>query len=425
MRLHRHHPPTRCSLLLLASLLGAAGPLSAQTPEPTSPARFFIETITVEGLEAVSSDIVLSTSLLHEGETYSERRLRDAISRIVRLPLVLDAELALRRGSERGRFELVITVWEARRWFFAYEMESTRWREPLPGVTGQEHDDRDAASLAGRRFSVGRHGVFFLAVPSIGFSDVDGFEISPEVGYTHYNLFGRNVLFNVSYSLASCDDDRTPEPGRGSSGSCETSILDLGLDPTLSVWSSLDTEQVALSLGVPLRGNQSLRFLANHSATDQGGRRFALEADFTSFTLFEDRINRNVSASWVFDSWDEVFLVQILDGAGERHEHVLSSFEELEGWWVELRLVLLASPVVGGGEEAKVVLDVIPFSRSEQLDTQRWLADSVSRGERSGGTPQGGDSLGRVFSVLIATSIQRRPVTSYRWILTNPEERMP
>lgn len=284
-------------LLTYALLLGATGPLLSQTP-PESPPLFLIETITVEGADVFSPDILVSTSLLEEGGTYSERELRDAIFRIVRLPLILDAEFALRKGSERGRFELVITVWDARRWFFGYDMALTRWRRPV-SLDSPFGDDRSARleTLVGRRFAIGRHGVFFFAVGPLN--------ASLEAGYTQYNLFGRDVLLNLSYSVSLCNEDVTT-PGQVADSSCNANIVDLGLDPTFASWTSGgDNQRATLTLGIPIRGNQSLRLFASRRTTDSGTRQPALTRDFRRFSDFDDRENLEVSLSWIFNSLDD------------------------------------------------------------------------------------------------------------------------
>ncbi len=95
-------------------------------PERPTEVTFLIETITVEGNRHFTSEIILSESLLREGREYSERQLREAVNRIVRLPLVLDAEFFLRKGSDRGLHTLVIEVEEASRWFFGFDTEYKR-----------------------------------------------------------------------------------------------------------------------------------------------------------------------------------------------------------------------------------------------------------------------------------------------------------
>ncbi len=74
----------------------------------------------------------------------------------------------------------------------------------------------------------------------------------------------------------------------------------------------------------------------------------------------------------------------------------------------------------------RVVLDVVPFSQAERDDTERWFSEVIGAAARSGEeeTERSPDdreeSLGRVLSVMIATSIQRRALTSYQWTLELP-----
>lgn len=103
-----------------ALLFSALGPFAmAQDPTPSAspsaaPERFLIESITVSGTERESVQRVVSTSSrLDLGHEYSEAEIRDGIHRVKRLPFVLDARPALRRGSARGTYELVIEIEEA------------------------------------------------------------------------------------------------------------------------------------------------------------------------------------------------------------------------------------------------------------------------------------------------------------------------
>ena len=105
----------RAVAILLAFLAGglpARG--DEQAPEPT---HFLIEKITVEGPKEAAANIVRAETLLRAGETYSEDQLRQAVYRVRRIPFVLDATFSLRKGSQRGAYELLIEVTPAR-WFF-------------------------------------------------------------------------------------------------------------------------------------------------------------------------------------------------------------------------------------------------------------------------------------------------------------------
>lgn len=129
-----------------------------------------------------------------------------------------------------------------------------------------------------------------------------------------------------------------------------------------------------------------------------------------------------------FALWDEVFHVAALGIDGEVHREVLSSREELQAWWSDLALPILddRSGLVSRATEARVLLEVVPFSRAEQDDTQRWFAHgadvATATGERLSDSPDDREgSLEQVFGVLIATSIQRRALISRHWTLPLPE----
>ena len=118
-----------------------------------------------------------------------------------------------------------------------------------------------------------------------------------------------------------------------------------------------------------------------------------------------------------YELWDEVFHVLTLGIDGRPNLQTLPSTEALEAWWAKLRLPVLDGDVASNAaQKVRVILDVVPFSHSEQLDTQRWFEQSVQRAEQGKNEgishpAEGGESLGRVFSVLIATSIRRQALT--------------
>ncbi len=219
----------------------AVGPVAASEDEP---AALFIESIEVVGLRHLSFEVIVSESLLSEGAAYTEDQLRQAANRINRLPFVLETDFSLRKGTRRSTFVLVITIEETLRFFFGMELQASsetglsfaesgsdlgdliRWwiRPPL---MRQELDAEEAESiLAGVRFSLGRTGVLFAAYNS----DRQGIE----VGYTRYDLFGRNAFFNIGVS-------------RG----FETDL-----------WGA------AAELGVPVHGNHSIRAIWDWGRSD-------------------------------------------------------------------------------------------------------------------------------------------------------------
>ena len=293
--------PTRrllgCGLFLIGCLWGTLLPAQEVAAGGEPPARFLIETISVENAEKFSPQIIVSESLLEEGSSYTEADLRDAIHRIIRLPLILDAEFALRKGSSRGHYKLLIRVDEARRWFFGQELALTYWAR---GISFQNlfTDDFSVATstLAGRRFSVGRYGVFFAAA--------GGDDGTLQLGYSQYNLLGRNVLLNLSLSTSGCASVENQEDER--SDVCRTELFDLGLDPTFSTWSATgDSQRLRLDLSVPLDAKESIRLQGFVRETDSGFRRPAYNPDPGRFFDFRDRDELKLNLSWVYNSLDD------------------------------------------------------------------------------------------------------------------------
>jgi len=254
--------------------------------------RFLIETIAVEGLKRASPETIVAVSLLEPGQRYSEGELREAVYRIVRLPFILAADLALRRGSERGKFELVVTVEETRRFFFGGDLTYTRFGQPLAfaGISARRNS-LSTSHLAGVRLFVGQNGVLFAALGE----DEGGFQ----VGYNQYDLFGRRIFLSLGY--ATMDD------------CCSVTVAPLGLDPTASSWIRSDRfERFALTLGFPLRGNQSLRFQASFDESEAGQRQAFLRPG-DAFSAFDHRdlSDHDLELAWIYDSTDDPLLPRI------------------------------------------------------------------------------------------------------------------
>ena len=128
-----------------------------------------------------------------------------------------------------------------------------------------------------------------------------------------------------------------------------------------------------------------------------------------------------------YELWDEVFLVSAMGIDGRVRRESLPSFDRLLGWWRGLDLPVVATaPLSGGGPwNVLVRLSVIPFSQSEQRDTQRWLADSIERPQRGEATsPPRSEPLTGTLDALLATSIKRQRLVSYDWnLVVQPERR--
>jgi signal transduction histidine kinase len=218
--------------------------------------------------------------------------------RVKRLPMVLDAEFSLRKGTERGRYELVISVVETRLWFFGLDVDLTAWSDEVSvnGLT-TTRSTQGASPVIGRRFSAGTNGIVYLGL--------GGPDATIQLGYTHYNLFSRSVLFNVNVGYSDCAteraDDARSDPG---DGGCRTDIFDLGLDPTFASWSITgETPRLRINVDVPFRGNHGLRVLMSYRIADAGIRRQAFTP--SRFDVFSDRDELRLNASWIYNSLDD------------------------------------------------------------------------------------------------------------------------
>jgi hypothetical protein len=125
-----------------------------------------------------------------------------------------------------------------------------------------------------------------------------------------------------------------------------------------------------------------------------------------------------------WELWDEVFLTAALGAAGRARTESLASFERLEAWWRGLELPVAAGMAPGGRWQVKVEVSVVPFSRSEQRDAQRWFSDTLGEVERP--APRAPDSdapedvdrgpaLNGLLDLLIVTSIKRPNLATYVW----------
>ena len=256
------HPPARtgfslsaCRLLVLLGLLALLGLFGGTPARGDDAPRFVIEKITVKGnRRPASARIVVSESLLKEGRTYGEDELRTAVHRIKRLPFIIEADFALQKGSERGRYELVIKVEETRPIFVDLEEQGDYSERTLiapPVQTSRRFDFSNNSALGVREF-VGSEGVVFASFGSPG-----GLF---QVGYTRYDLFG---------------------PGSFAS---------------LAVAYSPDNKQTTTSLsgGVPLTVNQSLRATVASSQS-------SFRSDFSR----DDASERSGQIDWLYNTTDD------------------------------------------------------------------------------------------------------------------------
>ena len=263
---------------MIAGLI--AGPASAELFDPT----FHIESIRVEGLVRANADLIIAESLLEPGFEYREQELQQAVFRVQRLPFVLDATFLIERGSERGRYQLVIKVEEIKRWFFGEDAVLTVFSNSV-AFDNLVADDWvfSPGALAGIRFFFGRYNVVFGSVAG---------NRGLQAGYTRYNLFDRRIVFNLGLTADSC---------------CSVRVFSLGLDPTFSSWQNQeDFRQVQASLGAPLGQRTSLGLKVSHTFSEFGERRNLLGLDGPRGTLeYRDLVQDSAELSLVYDTTDD------------------------------------------------------------------------------------------------------------------------
>lgn len=270
-----------CWLVLLLSTATADASQGRRTFEEP---RFFIEDIRVEGAVRTAPELIISESLLMVQQEYDESELLEAVYRIQRLPFIFDARFALDRGSERGKLHLVISVKEVARFFFGGESKTTAFARDLTlDRTLADNANTDLDVVGGMRFFMGTYGVFFAAVSS---------GESVQLGLTRYQVFGRRVFVSLGLSRQGC---------------CPVTVRPLGLDPTFSSWSSdVDSTRGNFTLGIPLRGNHSLRFDASRFQSSAGSRRLVLDpAAAGTLNIHQDMVDQRVEVAWLYDTSDD------------------------------------------------------------------------------------------------------------------------
>lgn len=252
------------------------------------PARFLIERITVEGPKEAAVNIVRAETRLREGGTYTEAELRQAIYRVHRLPFVLDASFSLRKGSQRGAYELAVDVQSNRWFFFDHYIRAFGFDQPLDLEDETVRGDRSSLTLGGLvgvRHFVGRSGVVFAALDS---------HEGVQAGFAQYDLFHRGILATAGVSLSEC---------------CVTEVLPLALDPTFSSWSFGTSLKTSLGLSIPLGGPQAVQLSVSERQGDDGTRNEVLLAPGQRFSHVtgagSELTYRRAEAKWVWDTSDD------------------------------------------------------------------------------------------------------------------------
>lgn len=272
----------------LAANVAAPGPARAQgAPEIQAP-RFLIQAITVEGTRREASQgILLEESLLEPGHAYSERELREAVYRVRRLPFVLSADFSLRKGSERGTYELVVTVQETTRFFFGREQTYLAIDDDPAsyalGYTPEQTLKPEQKALAGLRLFVGARGVAFAALSQ---------DTGIQAGYTRYGLFGTRAVATLGASKNYC---------------CPREVFPLGLDPDVTTMTTRESTRYTAAAAMPLAGNHSVRTRLTWSEGEPSTRRSFLRDPGLDreFGFHSDFSRLQLDLKWVYDNTDD------------------------------------------------------------------------------------------------------------------------
>lgn len=269
----------------LLILLGTVLPAAAQT---SNPPRFLLESIVVEGVQRDTvRRIVTSESLLDPGREYTEQELREAVYRVKRLPFVMDADFSLRKGGERGSYQLVITVEETRLLFFSFDAGGAYDAEDTRIGPDDERINWGVSTTLGGRWFVGSQGLVFASVQ--GFDEVGPAAV--QAGYTHYDLFGRGGFASVAMATDVADE------------------------------FSGESYQGTFSMGLPIVGNHSFR-------ADLGW----LHLEDDRFGLSRDETQR-LNLAWIYDTTDDPLFTttgtRVSASAGYGESERSFSFEEI------------------------------------------------------------------------------------------------
>lgn len=348
-------------------LFAFAASVQAQQPPASEPASFLIQTITVETNRKAATGLIEDETLLKEGGTYTEDDLRQAVDRLRRLPFVLDATFSLRKGSERGTYELVIQAHTAR-WFFFDRSVNLVSFDQLYSLGDLADDDTFSLShsgLIGGRLFVGRSGVVY---GSWGFQDNLGSDTNgAQVGYTQYNLLGRGIVADISLARHDC---------------CSTNVLPFGIDPEVSSWDWSTDDLASLKVGIPLALHRSLQFGWTERRGKAHFRQRVLDPNWDTVhdqVMDGEQDSRHLEARWVHDTSDDPILPSrgTVYSAGLRYDSFRSHDVRAQRYIRDLDGVFQPTEVVD-----------LPNSRGEQLAasasaTRHWSVtprQSVSAG---------------------------------------------
>ena len=146
----------------------------------------------------------------------------------------------------------------------------------------------------------------------------------------------------------------------------------------------------------------------------------------TSFVITSSDIRGAARVDVRFELWDETFIVNVVSATAPPQNVVMPSFDRLAEWWRNAPIPFAHTTRSAVPATLRVKVDVLPFSAGEESRAQKWLSKSLDPSASSSGHTRRDDprsSASEIIDAIIATSIRRRPILSFRW--TAPVETEP
>lgn len=109
-----------------------------------------------------------------------------------------------------------------------------------------------------------------------------------------------------------------------------------------------------------------------------------------------------------FEPWDEIYHVVVWHHDGVRETLELASQDKLYQWLSSGKIRVVPQKTA---PRYLVVLQVLPFSKTEQVETQKWFSRTLA------GNQQG---RGYMLDLIFAASIKRKTSRKYQWAVQAP-----
>lgn len=114
-----------------------------------------------------------------------------------------------------------------------------------------------------------------------------------------------------------------------------------------------------------------------------------------------------------FELWEERYVVNVADAAGQRRDLTFASDAELGKWWGSNPLIVVAPAALAKSADVDIRLRMLPFSAREETDAQRWLSTTLS--SVPGAPLETGERSASILRSLVETSVRRRPLIERHW----------